>query len=183
MRRGVTLVEVLLTGLLFGVTLAVVGSLLLQYSRSMRHTDRKDMALEGALTLQAIASEAEEAVDVSSPSPGNASAALTFTRIDPSYPDRLPTQRFPVPSPVPAAWEPQDPAYLVTVTYQLNGKDLERLVTLPGPAQSRQVVAANLNGFTVSRTLRQLSLRGQFQEAQQVRDVTLLANLKTGPWP
>ncbi len=177
--RGLSLLEILITGVLFGVVLAAVAGLLGQFNRALNHSSKRSQATEGALALREVAAEVEESIALISPA-GGPSSLLELTRINPAYPGRLPAT---MPSPAPGAWEPADPAYLMTVRFQVNGqRQLEREVIVGG-ASTRQVIALEVNSFTVSRTQNRVDLQAFFQEEQQVRPILVHANLKVAPWP
>lgn len=183
-RKGVSLVESLVTAMLFGLVLLVGAQLLSQYSQAIRHTSSKDQALEGALALRAVAAEVEEAISVSNPANPGSSSQLAFTRINPNFPNRLPAQTSPTPSPVPGVWAPKNPVYLMTVVYRVNAaRELVREVTLPGPAVTSQVLAREVSAFQVDRNGNRMDLTASFQEQKQVRQLQLHATLKVGPWP
>lgn len=180
-RAGLSLLEVLVTAFLFSVVLAAVAMLLGQFNRAMSHSARKSQALEGALALRDVAAELEESVALVSPG-GAPSSVLEFSRVNPVYPGRLPSPP-PTPGGLAGNWLPDDPAYLMTVRYQVNPQaELEREVVVSG-SPSRQVIARSLNAFTCTRSGNRVDLRADFQEEQKIRTAVVSANLKAEPWP
>jgi len=124
-RRGITLIEVLLTCLLFSLALGLLAGFVGKASDVMRFSTGKDRATEAArLALDRMQDELSGAVQVLAPASGT-SPTLQFVRLDARVPGRLPN---PVPVPAPSSWDPVDPNFLIQVTYQLNGDLLQRTV-------------------------------------------------------
>jgi type II secretory pathway pseudopilin PulG len=179
-RAGFSIIEALVTALLVGMALAMVGLIARDFNRVMARSHTNDTALEALLALRKTASELAQATGVVGPALNGTSAVLTFRRIDPNFPGRIPATLLPDPSPLPAAWEPRDPAYLVHVRYSLNGsQQLVRRVTFAGGIFEQQVCAEGVLNFQASHPRRgHLQLSITVAQAQQPRALSLPVNLQ-----
>jgi prepilin-type N-terminal cleavage/methylation domain-containing protein len=143
-RRGMSLLEILLTTLLLGIVLSVFASLVHGYNRVMKHVSGKDRALEGLHSGLSVASaEIGSATQVLSPTGATAVGVLDFTRIDPGN-----TGRFP--SVAPASWDPLAGAQQMRVRYYRLNTSLIREVTPSGGTPLLQPVAENVTDFRTS---------------------------------
>jgi len=178
-QRGFSLLEALFTALLISLALGIVGVTAHQFQRVMARSDAADRGLEAQLALRRVAAELEEATRIVSPALSVSSSSLRFERLDPNYPGRIPGVLLPEPDPIPAAWEPRDPAYLVMVSYSLNGSQrLLRRAVFPGGAFEEQQVADSLLGFQATHPQRGvLSLRATVERGTR----SLTVNLHAAP--
>lgn len=179
-RRAFTVMEALVTALLVGLALSIVGLITRDFQRVMSRSQRRDTALEGFLALQRVAGEAAQATGNLSPAKAATSALLSFDRIDASYPNRFPAILLPEPDPTPAAWEPLDSAYLVTVRYSVNSdRQLLRRVDFPAGGFEQQVCAEEVLGFEASHPhAGYLALRLTVQLGPQTQTLELPVNLQ-----
>lgn len=144
-RRAASLAEALVACFMVLLLLSLVSLAVRGYRQVLNQVHGHDETMDAALALQSVAREASGSVAITSTSP------LTFRRVDPSDPNRLPAQLAPVPFPIPASWDPLNPAWLEEVTYSLIGGDLTRQVRFPDPTtSSRAAVARGLDGFSAS---------------------------------
>lgn len=150
-RRGLTLLESLITLFLVSLVLTCVGHLLTQSFRVMRSLDEKERSRQAArMGLDRLTSEVREATAIISAGAGD----LSFEKIDPQAvinpPPLAPND--PDPNYVPPAWTPQD-AYPDTarlvVQYETQGETLVRRVRRKsGGAWTTQVVVEGVNSFS-----------------------------------
>ena len=182
-RGGLSLLEVLFTAALIGVALGVVGLVTRQFNRAMSHSEANDLGLEGILALRRMAAEVEQATSIGSPGVNANSTVLRFSRLDPSFPDRIPPTLLPTPHPIPGGWEPRDPAYLVTVSFALRaGQQLFRKVDFANGTFEDHVFATGMVDFRVSHPRRgELQLQATVARAQGSRTVHLPVLLKAVP--
>ena len=172
--------EALLTALLIGMALSMVGLIARDFNRVSARSQTNDTALEALLSLRRVAAELAQTSGNISPALNASSAILSFQRIDPSFPGRLPATLLPNPNPVPGAWEPKDPAYLVSLRYSLNtNRQLVRRVDFPGGSFEQQVCADNVLNFQASHPRKgTLLLTMTVAQAQQSRTLSLPVNLQ-----
>jgi len=182
-RRAFTVLEALITALLVGLALAIVGLVTRDFQRVMARSQRRDTALEGLLALHRAGGETAQACGDLVPAINATSAWLSFSRIDPNHPDRIPPTLLPEPVPVPAAWEPRDPAYLVRVGYSVNAsRQLIRRVDFPGGDFEQQSCAEEVIDFQARHPRAgYLELRLTVQSGPQVRSLALPVNLQAVP--
>jgi len=175
--------EALLTALLVGMALAMVGTIARDFNRVNARSQTNDTSLEALLTLHNVATELAQSTGNVSPALNGSSAILTFERIDPTFPNRLPATLLPNPDPTPAAWEPRDPAYLVSVRYSVNGvRQLQRRVDFPGGSFEEQVCADNVVNFQANHPHKgYLLLIITVSQAQQNRTLSLPVTLPAVP--
>ncbi|MFN8608219.1 MAG: hypothetical protein U0931_11855 [Vulcanimicrobiota bacterium] len=180
-RRGFSLIEALFTALLVSMALGMVGLITHYFQRAMNRSSANDSGLQAMMELHQVASEVEQASSVSSPALTATSALLQFQRINPAYPNRLPATLLPEPSPLPAAWEPRDPAYLVLVSYTLQPSgQLLRRVDFSDGSFEQQICADSLANFQAQHASRgSLTLTATVLQAERRRTVSLLVNLPT----
>ncbi|MFN8608146.1 MAG: prepilin-type N-terminal cleavage/methylation domain-containing protein [Vulcanimicrobiota bacterium] len=161
--KGFTLLEALVTCLLLLVLLAMVALTVQRTNRVLSQSHLHDQVSELRLCLQSVAREASTAVLWQSSTP------LQFQRIDPSDPNRLPAQLWPVPLPMPDHWEPKDPIWLETVTYELDNGQLTRSARFSNGTRSRTVLFRDLQGFSGQLdSQRYLELRARLNSGQLV---------------
>ncbi len=182
-RRGFTVLEALITALLVGLALAIVGLVTRDFQRVMARSQRRDTALEGLLALHRVGCESAQACGDIVPALNATSAWLSFSRIDPNHPDRIPPTLLPEPVPIPAAWEPRDPAYVVRVSYSLNGsRQLMRRVDFPGGGFEQQSCAEEVMDFQARHPLAgTLVVRLTVQSGPQLQSLELPINLQAVP--
>jgi len=181
--RGFSLVEALFTALLVSLALGIVGTVAHQFQRAMTRSAASDSGLEALLEIRRLAAELEQATSISSPGLSATSTLLRFQRIDPSSPGRIPAVLLPTPDPIPAAWEPRDPAYLVTVSYSLNAaQQLVRRVDFPGGSFEQQTCADHLVNFQAQHPNRgTIALVATVSLGEQTRSLNLVVNLHAIP--
>jgi hypothetical protein len=155
--RGVSLAEALLTSFIMMMILAVVASLMRQYSDITRHAARKDASIELRQGLESIRHELMSAVEITAPLPGASSGVLEFTRVDPAIPR-------PAPLPAPVAWDPLTDIMQVRYERLVSGL-LVRRVTGGG----QQTVLASCSFFQATTNDRTIYLTGSVQEDKIVR--------------
>lgn len=117
MRRGTTLVELMLTLALTGVMLLVVSQLASGYWRAFHASDRSELYGGSAIAAQ-IAWEAEQAINVLQPGNGSTSSVLEFEMLDPFDPTRI------TPSTAVAPWNPA--GAVVTRRYEVVNEEVVR---------------------------------------------------------
>jgi len=143
-RRGMTLLESLLTAMLLSIVLAVFASLVQGYSRVMRHVSGKDRTLEGFHSgLVTALADVGASTQVLAPLGPTAEPVLDLTRIDRGDPNRFPAA-------MPASWDPLDPAFQMRVRYYMLGERLIREVTPSGGTTLMHPVAEKVTDFRVS---------------------------------
>lgn len=179
-RRGFSLVEALFTALLVSLALGVVAAIAHQFQRAMARASASDSGLQAMLEIHKVAEELQEATAIQSPALANNSALLQFQRINPAYPGRLPATLVPAPSPVPAAWEPRDPAYLVSVSFFMNAVgQLVRRVDFAGGVFEQQVCADSILHFQAQHANRgALNLTATVSQAERTRTISMVVNLQ-----
>lgn len=166
--RGLSLLEVLITMVLVAVAMAMVATLVRNFSRVNNHLAGKERTLQGFLMLQAVASEVEGAARLTAPtmaSPGPVTD-LTF-EVYASTPDRL-TVGTNV-----ASWSPD---YVIAVRYFQEDDRLMRQLTFPDGASQTSQVATGLSGFSATYlNSRTVEVRASFQEAVKLETVSAQA--------
>jgi hypothetical protein len=122
--RGLTIAEALVTLGLVVFVFNLTAGLLQSYIRTTKFAGGVDKAMEASQTaLNQIRKEVRQAISVVSPSSsGAASGVLTFNKVWSESPARLPDSS----APFPVTWEPHDPTWVDTVTYDLQEKRLLR---------------------------------------------------------
>ena len=164
-----TLLEALITVGLVLFVFTIAGGLVTEYLQTQRFSAGIDTTMEAAQTaLNAIRSEAGQAIRFTSPVPGGGSQnTLTFEKVI-ALDTRLPDPDLPLP----ATWEPQDPAYVGTLTFNLSGDQLVRSLQLGGTA-TKGIVARGIKSFTVVfLATGNLSIQLITQESEQTRTLT-----------
>ncbi|CAN0358508.1 unnamed protein product [Phaeothamnion confervicola] len=138
-RRGMSLVEALLSLVLVGIAMGVVAQLAGLLNNVLRASGQKDAALEVELAMLHVASELRCACTWTSPPNSSYLQVneLVFSKVDPDKnPDpaasdsRLP---LPVSNPLPLLYNGFDSSFMVTVRYYLASGTLMREVN--GSAQ------------------------------------------------
>jgi hypothetical protein len=169
-RRGITLLEFLLTSMLLSIVLGVFASLVQGYGKVMRHVSGKDRTLEGIHSgLEAILAEVGSATQVLAPLSATAEPALDLTRIDRGNPARFPTA-------VPVTWEPLDPSFQLRVRYYQLGERLVREVTPSGGTTQMFPLADSLTDFRVSLPSPGLiEVSASFRQEKLIKSVTVRA--------
>ena len=149
-RRAFTLLEALVTMALVATVFGTLVVLLQDSSRVVNLSNQKDAARSaGQVGLERVCNELWEATAVDSPAAAGVDATiLTFEKADPSATTRLPT---PIPEP-PGAFNVADPAFHLTVSYELSGRRFIRSVGPRGGTPTiRMEVAENVAGFTCTQ--------------------------------
>ena len=147
-RRGLTLIEVLLTLLLFSVALGLLAGFVGRATDIMRFSGGKDRGIEAArLALDRMHDELAGAILVNSPAAGS-SNQLDFVRLNPRLTTRLPN---PIPSPPPGSWDPVDPAFLLQVTYSVSGQRLQRRVVHNDGSQQSETLLDQVQSLETER--------------------------------
>lgn len=137
MRRGTSLLELILTLAMVGVMLLLVGQLSSGYWKAYHSADRSEI-YQGSLIATQIAWEVEQALSITLPANGATGSILSFTMIDPLDPTRL------NPGSAVAPWNPA--GNLVTRRYEVIN---EQLVRSEGGTTE---VLGQVKGFSVQRS-------------------------------
>lgn len=139
---GVSLLEALVTCFMLLLVLAIVSVTVRQYRQVMGQLQQHDELMDTALALQRVACELSSCVSLDSTTP------LVCQRVDPTNPNRLPSQLTPVPAPMPANWNPLNPQWLEQVSFVLVGSDLMRQVRFADGSGVDTRMAGGLEGFS-----------------------------------
>lgn len=136
-RRGLTLIEAMVTVALVSITLSLTASLMTMYSRGSRVADvQSNVSHSQELLLYRIRSEAMGAVNFLSPAGvgGGLQPALEFQRVDRHRADRL--------EDFPPNWRPygigSNDDFLVDLRYQSQDQALLRGVRAAGSSQYQE---------------------------------------------
>ena len=165
---GLTLVEVLFSLGLLGLTIALLGRLAISYQGIIAFSDGTSMTTAATQALEAIAREISGASEVLSPEVGaDATSILTVDILD-----HRSKQRF-----EPDNWTPRRALDTVRLSYSLEGESLVRTALFPRTGSRLQKpVARGLAGFAVSRPNdRRIELSASIQESRLVRVVRVTA--------
>ena len=130
-RRGMTLMEALISIAKFAMVMFLMANLMSAAAQSEKFLGQKDRVQEVALSsLYRMAHEARTANRWLTPVRGTSSEMVFET------PDLLQeTKEFPTATPYPASWRPADPKFQVTVRYFI-GPDSQLTRTLTAGADS-----------------------------------------------
>lgn len=146
--RGITLIEVLLTCLLFSVALGLLAGFVGRVSDVMRFSSGKDRTVQAArLALDRMQDELSGALQLLEPA-STPSDKLQLVRLNPRVTGRLPN---PLPSTLPASWDPVDPAFLIQVTYALVDDQLQRTVLHNDGSTRAEVLLDQVQGLQTER--------------------------------
>lgn len=138
-RRGVSLIEALLSLLLIGLALAAIAAVVRSAAAVSAFSSGKDSSLQAAqMALLRMRDESLEATSWLAPTASTSAAELRFLRLAPDPAGRLPVP----PTPAPLTWDPLDPAFQVEVRWFLEAGALKRQL---GP--SAEVVARDVTGL------------------------------------
>lgn len=130
--------ETLITLLLVGLVLGLILTLFTRGMRSYQATTARDEAAQSAnLALDRLLSEMREATSLVSTSPN-----LEFVKVDPAATNRIV-------SPPPLSWDPEDPAFHLSVRYRLDAArgELLREVGPQGSFQESSLLASQVSGL------------------------------------
>jgi len=178
-RRGTSLVETLVGGVLVAVILGVVAGVCNEYANVVRYSGKRDQAVVALQSaLDRVRGELAEATAVQMPTAGEPSASqLTIQRVDPNHASRLPA----TPSSATTSWNPYAAPYMLTVRFALAGRRLQRHVTFPGGAQDVQVLAEDVESFLVTRLSGTLyRIQVVLEEDRVSRAVSTMGRLRVG---
>lgn len=171
--RGFSLVEALVTGLLFLFVVQIVGGLILQYSRASNHLAGRDPALDLLDALTRAQGEIESAIQLVNPSsPDTPSDSLEFTRIDATT-DRFPATR-------PTGWDVHLPQYLKTVRLYRFNNQLIREVERADGTSTQEVLAEQVERFTVEWSGRRVKLKALLENGDG-RELEVSSILRVDP--
>lgn len=165
-RRGLSLLEMVIVCGLLALLLAVLGVTVRQFycSRNLLAEHDQEAQLTQVLSL-GVAQELRDCYDVQATSPD-----LILRRVELADSTRLPT-RYPSPVPAPTPiWDPETSLVQVQFHFDAVNATLWRNVTFPDSRTSRQRLAEGIYGFTVSNsTAQDFDLTMSFQTSRQVR--------------
>ncbi len=166
--RGLSLMEVLVTLLLFALVMGMIASLVQNFARVSDQLDEKSASQRASLALFDLASEVEEATEVLVPAPGTVGPqseivlrkyASTVARLDNST--------------TADTWTPN---YVLSVRYHLDQRNLMRQVTLPDGTVQNTLLAQEVDGFSATRVHeRSIEARASFQERNKLETVATCA--------
>ncbi|MBT9589009.1 hypothetical protein IV102_37090 [bacterium] len=145
-KRGVSLLEALVTAFLGLLLLGVVALTVKEYRQVLSKSQVLDQQIELTLALRRLCQEVQASTAVLVPT----ASSLQLTRLDPGNPNRFPLQLNP-PQPVPASWTPQTPSWLVTVDYAVVTGALTRRCTFFDGTFNQVVMHGPVEGLQVSR--------------------------------
>ena len=140
-RRGLTLLEALVSLALIFLVLGTVTDLLSQAQRTIKHSDESDRALEAMAALNRVRHEVDSSIQLIEPDPSGVgtSSRLVFERIRADY-------EFPNPAyPAPSGWD-FTAVDTEQITYQVEGEVLIRQVD----GGEKLPVAKQVSGFAAS---------------------------------
>lgn len=143
-KRGLTLLESMVTFLLLMICLAMIASLFREYSGLLRFGSQLNPRLEAAqVAVARIRVELAESLTVVSPTTGSA-GSLRLLRTDPTA-ARLPQPPFPAP----LTFDPYQPISRVEILYYLDTGQLKR--EAPSGSGDEVILAREIQGFLVER--------------------------------
>lgn len=152
-KRGVSLLEALVTAFLGLLLLGVVALTVKEYGQVLSKGQVLDQQIELTLALQRLCQEVQASTAVLVPT----ASSLQLTRLDPGNPNRFPLQLHP-PQPVPASWNPQTPSWLVTIDYAVVGGALMRRCTFFDGTLNQVVMHGPVEGLQVGLAGRLLTV-------------------------
>jgi prepilin-type N-terminal cleavage/methylation domain-containing protein len=130
-QRGFSLLETLLTLILFGTVVVIVAHLLSGYQRILKHGSAKQRTLAAAqVALGEIRDEVKGALRILLPTTGT-SPSIELEKLIPNKAGRLPTI---VPVPPPANWNLTASGDVMTMRYEVNAQGLARTLLTGVPA-------------------------------------------------
>lgn len=148
-RQGASLLEVMVTMLLIGLGLAVVGSIVKDYSSYNRNLlSSNDSTRNAQMAVLTIVQEVEQATVITSPAPSGVGSALDFVRWRPTSVENIDVT-LPMPRPATPIWQPGLEPQL-KVRYEIMGNDLVRRV-LSGGSSGQSIVLRGCQDFEVRR--------------------------------
>ncbi|MBI3925649.1 MAG: hypothetical protein HY319_08925 [Armatimonadetes bacterium] len=173
-RRAFSLAEAVIASFLIFLILGVAATLVQGYSRVMRDSSGKERThLAAQLALERVRAEVASAIEVLDPTAGS-NTELKFDKLDPRA-ARLPD---PLPDPLPADWEPWEPADRITVRYFIDGGNLMREASGPGGAVV-ETITRGIEGFLVTvEPPGSLDITVTVREDRRVVTFTTKANLE-----
>lgn len=147
-RRGISLIELMVSMAVMLVVLGVAAGLMREYSSAVRFSSAKAASLAAQVALQRMVAETREALVMLAPASSASGSELRFEKIDPSAGEWIPPV---VPDPVPVSWDPQPAGLVMEVRYFVDGRGtLVREVTPPaGPLQAWDL-APEISGLAVN---------------------------------
>ncbi len=168
-RRGVSLLEVLVTMLLLAVAFAMTATLIRNFSQASAQLDGKEGTQQGSLVLLAVAAELEEAFEIGSPAAGTTAPVTEISlKKYASTPDRLELAT------TSSTWAPK---YAIDVGYGQEGEDLVRTATYSDGSNETAVLARRLSGFSAKRlNSRTVEVRVTFREAKKLETTAVFAH-------
>lgn len=174
MRRGVSLIEVLITLGVLALALGMVAAAVQQYSRLLIKNDQRSLTVVHQQQVSQVADELSQAVQFLLPATSVSVDEVTFERLNGSILNRLPPL---TPTPLPSpAWEPVQPAHVIRVRYffEPTTSRLLRTATFPAPTGSvTTVVATGLSGFTFTRSAQnELTVALSFMEGETLKSIS-----------
>ena len=166
--RALTLLEVLVTMMLLLMALAMVATMVRNFSQVSSHLDGKAGTQQGSLVLLGIAAELEEAFRIDFPAAGTTTPEDEIRlRKYASTSKRLQLATFP------STWTP---GYVLRVRYYLSGEQLLREVTFPDTTKRVSRVADRLDGFSCTRLNdRVIEVRATFRESKKLETLAAFA--------
>jgi type II secretory pathway pseudopilin PulG len=143
MKRGMTLVECLVTMFLLMIVLGAALELVRSYSGVLRYSSSKDRTLQAALVaLEQIRTELAQGHQLISP-PGPASVPhLEFRKLSPARTLPLP------PDSAPPGWTPHPASDEVLVRYEVTSDTLRREVVRPSGSTTSLALASSITGLS-----------------------------------
>lgn len=167
-RRGLTLLEALITLVLLSMAFAMVATLVRNFSSVSTHLNGKEGTQQGSLLMLGVAAELEEAFEVTSPAPGTVAPVTEIQlRKYAPIPQRLLTAT------TPNTWSP---GYVLAVRYFQAGEDLVRETTYPNREVRGSRLSRSLSGFSATRVNDQvIEVRVTFQESKKLKTVAASA--------
>jgi prepilin-type N-terminal cleavage/methylation domain-containing protein len=165
LKRGGTLIEVLISLAIVGLLLTICADLMSRYSLVMRHQEKKNRSLTNTkMALDLMTSEIEEALKVYSPgSDGELVTDVTFWRYNPVDSSRKLADRGGM-----------------TISYYLDSGVLYRK-TNTAATVTCYPVAHEVKGFSIRRENSKLfTVSVSFEETQRIYTIVSKASLKSG---
>lgn len=166
-RRGMSLVEALLSLVLVGVAMGVVAQLAGLLNNVLRASGQKDSAMEVELAMLHVASELRCACTWTSPVESSYVQVndVIFSKVDPNKnldpagtDSRLP---LPVPNPLPILYDGFDSSFIVTVHYYLDSGSGNLVREVGG---STQPVASLVDFSAQNRTDGRLQINFSYKQ-------------------
>jgi len=169
-RRGLSLLETLLTLFLLALILAVTADLMMRARRISSFYQQKSDLQQGAFALERLCLQVMGAGKIVNPPLNGSTDRLEWVRVNPDVSGRLPTTLGAVPAPVPPpspVWDPTAAAWteLISVYRQDNG-DL-----MWYGASGEVLLCSNLSSFQCRSTNRMLELRAEVIVRGQIQGV------------